>query len=318
MDAIFTSQPASPNRGGLGVPAQEIPAQQIPIQPVAPSPTQQPPSNKKSFRKVFNISSWIILFALLPVTVLIFLSQNTVPGDLFYPVKRSLENVVLAAASVSPATRAAFRTDLTEIRFKEAQSLVASESNTSGLSTFIQDIQSTQLEVANLKDDTQRTKAEEKLISKLEEYQTGLSTLEAKTEQNIIAYQIQQVPTLTPTSPDLPSATPTLTPSPIPSKIPTVTPTSLPLPSSQPQSSPTLTSIPTVVQATPTVPTQVENTQITEQRKIVESIKDTKTSLEKIQKDLEEKRERRHENKKKERTDKRNEDEKKDSSNREK
>jgi hypothetical protein len=43
-------------------------------------------------------------------------------------------------------------------------------------------------------------KAEEKLINKLEEYQASLSTLETKTQQNIIAYQFQEtvLPTSTP------------------------------------------------------------------------------------------------------------------------
>jgi hypothetical protein len=143
-------------------PAQEIPNQQAPIQQPIVTPTlnpvQEPPQQQKRFRKFFNLSSWIVLFALLPVTVLIFLSQNTVPGDLFYPVKRSLENVILAAASVSPATRTAFRTDLTEARFKEAQGLIASKSNTSGLTTLILEVQSINLEVASLKNDTEKKK----------------------------------------------------------------------------------------------------------------------------------------------------------------
>ena len=283
--------------------AQEIPSQQVPIQTIAtPSlnPVQQPPQKQKSFRKFFNISSWVVLFALLPITVLIFLSQDSIPGDLFYPVKRSLENVILAAASVNPATRAAFRTDLTEARFKEAQSLVISKANASGLTTFIDEVQSARLEVVSLKSDTEREKAEEKLAVKIQEYQNGLSTLEAKTEQNIIAYQFQETPsptTVPPTSaPNLPSVTPTFTPtptliptsnaSPFPSSKPQSFPTSTPIPSSIP----TLTLAPTVVQAPATVPPQQENVQVSEQKKIAQTIKETKEQLDKIKKDLEEKR----------------------------
>lgn len=282
-------------------PAQGIPAQQIPIQPpIAPSPTQQPPQKNANFRKVFNMSSWIIFFALLPVTVLIFLSQDSIPGDLFYPVKRSMENVILAAASVNPATRAAFRTDLTETRFKEAQGLIVSKSSASGLSTFIDDVQSTKQEVTNLKNDTQRIKAEEKFINKLEEYQIGLSTLEAKTEQTIIAYQFQEA--LTPV-PNLPSATPAFTPTPTPTPV-------LSSFKSQPTSRltpvPTLTLAPTIE---PTVFPQPENVQVTQQKKIAQSLKEAKEQLDKIKKDLEKKRK---EERKVEKHEERNESEKKD------
>lgn len=201
--------------------------------PIPPQETQQPTqetvqapvSNKQSFknpnvnktsiRKFFNLFSWVFLFFFLPITVLIFLSQDSLPGDVFYPVKRGMENVILAAASVHPATRASFRTDLTEARFKEAQNLVVSKSNATALSTFIDEVESAQNDVAKLTNDEERSKAEEKLITKINEYQNGLSTLQAKTEQNIIAYnpktptsnqesqaiQNEQSPTPQPTSP---------------------------------------------------------------------------------------------------------------------
>lgn len=261
--------------------APQTPTQQVPVQQVSPqqetlnaSPDQQQsPQRKGSLKKFLNISTWIILFAFLPFTVLVLLSQDSVPGDLFYPVKRGLENVVLAAASVNPATRVAFRTNLTETRFKEAQSLVLSKSNTSGLSSFIDEVQGTQLEVTNLSSDTERKTAEEKLISKIEEYQNGLSILQAKTEQNI---------PLTPTSIP-PSPTPTAISSPTPRIISNQ---SFPQPSSTPI--PTITIAPTVASNTQAAPS--ESTQVLEQKKIAETIRETKGQLDKITKDLEENR----------------------------
>lgn len=237
----------------------------------------------------------------------------------FYPVKRSLENVVLVAASVSPATRAAFRTDLTETRFKEAQGLIVSKSSASGLSTFIDEVQGTQLEVASLKNDTERGKAEEKLINKLEEYQAGLSILEAKTEQAIITYQFQEVPTVTPTSAPIPP-TPIVTPNPTPQVINAEPP---PKPSSTPI--PTLAIAPTTtinLQTAPQEAVQIsESVQVLEQKKIAKSLKEAKEQLDKIKKDLEEERreekEKREERNESERKGK-HEKEKKDSSDREK
>lgn len=274
-------------------PVQEIPNQQVSPQPEAlniSSDQQQPPQGKGSLKKFLNISTWIILFAFLPITVLIFLSQDSVPGDLFYPVKRGLENVVLAAASVNPATRVAFRTNLTETRFKEAQSLVLSKSNASGLSTFVDEVQGAQLEVTNLASDTERKTAEEKLIGKIEEYQSGLSTLQAKTEQNI-----PPAPTPIP-----PSPTPTTAPSPTPrivSNQSQSSPTSIPTPA------PTVNVVPTIAANTPA--SLQESTQVLEQKKIVETIKETKEQLNKIKKDLEEKR-----NENRQRSEKRSENEK--------
>lgn len=295
MDAVFTPMPASPNRGEQGGPVQQ------PV--IVPNSTAQAFQKKRDLRKFFNLSSWIFLFTFLPITVLIFLSQDSLPGDNFYPIKRGLENVILAAASVNPATRAAFRTDLTEARFKEAQSLVIAKANAGGLVSFADDVQAVQLEVTSLANDTERAKAEEKLLVKIDQYQNSLSNLQAKTEQNLIAYSHQGAPTsIPPTSAqNLPSGIPTLTPS--PTLIPTTTlmPTPAPVKSFDPEfmteeqasspspeaSAPTLTPIPT---AAPSIPIQQENTQVEQQEEIAQTIKETKTSLERIKKDIEEKR----------------------------
>lgn len=275
--------------------------------------------DKGKFKMFLNLTSWVVFFALLPITVLIFLSQDSIPGDFFYPVKRSMENVILAAASVNPATRAAFTTDLTATRFKEAQSLVISKANASGLSTFVDEVQAAQVEVSHLQNPTEKANAEEKLAIKIDQYQNSLDTLQVKTQQTIIAYQSQEI--LTPTtipptsSPNLPSVTPTFTPA--PTLIPTSTPipTLNPLPSSKPQPTPTSTPVPTLILAptvVPTTPPQSENTQITEQKKIAAAIKETRGKLDKIKKDLEEKREERIDREDREENEKRHENQKRD------
>lgn len=294
-------------------PAQEIPGQQVfpqqvPIQPsesLVQNSIQKPPQQKVNLKKILNLGTWVMLFALLPITVLIFLSQDSVPGDLFYPVKRGMENVILAVASVNPATRAAFRTDLTETRFKEAQSLVISKANASGLASFTQDVQAVQFEVASLTDNTERAKAEEKLLVKIDQYQNSLVNLEVKTEQNLIAYSTQETPTPTSIPPtsvqNLPSATPTFTPAPTLIPATTSAPTSTLVKSFDPELRtegqansaspeafvPTLTPIPTVV---PAISIQQENIQAAQQEKIAQTLKDTKEKLNKIKKELEEKR----------------------------
>ncbi|MBI2033462.1 MAG: hypothetical protein HYT10_03320 [Candidatus Levybacteria bacterium] len=279
--------------------------QQPPIQsaePIASDSGQNPAQKKGSLRKIFNISSWMILFTFLPITVLIFLSQDSIPGDSFYPIKRGMEGIVLAAASVNPATKAAFQTDLTEKRFKEAQTLVLSKSNTQGLSTFAKDVEAAEVQISLLSNNSEREKAEEKLISKLEEYQNNLTALEVKTQQNLIVYQPQNLPSPTPTifapSPTEPLSQqlpqPSSTPTPTPAPLPSVSQTPLiltPTPSQVP--SPTLTVSPTESITVPTAqPTQVPQDSVSEeQEKVVEEIKKTKEKIDKIKRGLEEKRE---------------------------
>lgn len=106
------------------------------------------------------------------------------PGDLFYPVKRGLEGIVLAAASASPATRVAFRTDLTERRFKEAERLILAKADATALDSFILEVQSTQEEVDALSSTLQKSQATEKLIAKIDDYQVKLTQIQAQTQSS--------------------------------------------------------------------------------------------------------------------------------------
>lgn len=133
-------------------------------------------------RNFLNLASWTLLFLFAPFTILVILSQNTFPGDFFYPVKRGLEETILAAASFSPATRVAFRTDLTERRFEEAQKLLLAKSDTSALNSFISEVKSTQEEVDALSNVLQKSQATEKLIAKINDYEVKLTQIQAQSQ----------------------------------------------------------------------------------------------------------------------------------------
>lgn len=251
MDAIL----ASPQSG---------PAQQIPPQPVSVSQSQEPGA-KPNLRKFFNISSWIVFFALLPVTVLIFLSQNTVPGDLFYPVKRSMESVILAAASVSPATRAAFRTDLTTRRFDEAEKLLLGASGTTGLKDFVTEIQAAQNEVSAISDPVKKEKLQQKIQTSVTEYEKRLDTVKVKLIAQEETNQLAFVPTNTP----IPVATSEPGEQPIPTNTPSPLSTSTPKPP-VPSNPPTTTII---------TPTKAQPTNIPIQTSALTQIPNTPTSI---------------------------------------
>lgn len=268
-----------------------------PIETPVPAPEQ--PLGKTTVRKFLNASTWVVLFAFLPVTVLIFLSQNTVPGDLFYPVKRGLEGVVLAAASVNPATQVAFRTDLTERRFDEAAKLLVRKSDAALLSDFIQEVQTAGEAVNNLSDEKDKEELTEKLIAKIDEYQTKLVQVEAQvaSTQQQIAFKI---PTATPTAPVIPTVsetnpasgvsptssplvptsgpgTPTIAPTGMPSptqsktQISSVTLTPTPSPASRP---PTATKVPPAPTITPVPPSGDVGREIDDTQKKLKEIKE--------------------------------------------
>lgn len=267
--------------------------QSAPTQFISQVPEYPLKKSSGIIRKIFNTSSWLVLFAFLPITVLILLSQNTIPGDLFYPVKRGLEGAVLATASVNPATRVAFRTDLTERRFDEAEKLLA-RADTAGLNGFIEEIQTTQQEVSTLLNISSKQELTDKLVKQIDAYQNKLDKAQAQNEGSLPVPSFVPVDTLAPTSiPQEPTATPFI------AKIFSPTPqfqepTSSPIPSriGQTESSPTpfieLTSTatpakdptPTQIPIVPTIviPNLPDN--------ITVAIDDTKKQLEEIKKKL--------------------------------
>ncbi len=247
-------------------------------------------------KQYLDLTSWILLFFFAPFTVLILLSQNSIPGDFFYPVKRGLENIILAAASVSPTTKVAFRTGLTQTRFTEAQQLFVSKADTTAFTDFVTEVSSTQKELSTVSNSQDKIQGADKAIAKIEEYQTQLTQLQTQVQvaqalpqdqfQNPVApVVLSQNPVAQPTNP--PTSTNPLT-SAQPSQ--TTQPTSTSRPNQPVQGSqPLITPLPTAVPANAPTPQRLapavtnviaNNPQKAEQVK--EKLKDTKENLEKI------------------------------------
>lgn len=183
----------------------------------------------------------------------------------------------MAAASASPATRVAFRTDLTERRFKEAERLLLAKADTSALDSFILEVQSTQEEVDALSGTLQKSQATEKLIAKIDEYQTKLTVIATQTQQKSLTPQT--VPATIPFSAQR-SAAPTIPPQ------------------SQPQEQPTVFNQQTNGQSGQTQTAGSSGqTPSSRPQTVSQSIENTKTELERIKKDLEEKKREREERK---------------------
>ena len=215
---------------------ETIQAPQTPenAQQIDQPPIGKPSKERGAIRKIFNASSWFVFVALLPFTILILLSQNSIPGDLFYPIKRGMENVVLAAAFVSPATRAAFRTDLTTERFDEAEKLLLARSDIKGLKEFVREIQAAQTEVSAISDTVRKKELQEKIQTSVIEYQKRLNVVKVQLVVREQSTQLAFASTVTPTQAaesGRQNSEPTSS---------QIEPTTLPVPTNTPVSAPTL------------------------------------------------------------------------------
>lgn len=234
-------------------------------------------------KKYIDLTSWILLFAMAPFTILVLLSQNTGPGDLFYPVKRGMENVILAGASVNPAAKVAFRTGLTEQRYKEAEKLLLVQADTQGLDNLAQELASAEEELLKVSSPEERKVASENLIAKIEQYDKGLAQVELR---------IEQAPTTQPAfeQPSGPQFTPTIVPQPtqdpqIQQPLPTQPSTQTPQPTSQPVQTPTVV-VPTPVGQTP-VPVITTPIKPEEKEKVKEKVGDSRKDFEERKKRVE-------------------------------
>lgn len=251
-------------------------------------------------RRYLDLTSWILLFFFAPFTVLIFLSQNTIPGDFFYPVKRGLENMVLVAASVSPTTKVAFRTDLTQKRFSEAQQLLVLKADTTAYNGFIDEVFSAKEDLSKLSSSQDRIESSEKLIAKIEEYETQLTQIQNQVQ---IAQALpsgeagsssagQNQPVQPPAAQTIPPTTAptttTVTPQPIQTSAPSQpvqTPQIVAVTPAPPAQTTVPTTVPTSPPLAPSVTNVIANNPV-KAEEVKEKIKDTKEHLEKIKEDL--------------------------------
>ena len=205
-----------------------------------------------------NKALWITFFIITPLTFIGLLAQNSIPGDLLYFVKRGFEGVGLTAFSFIPEVKADYTTELANNRFNEAEKMIVTKSDIQGLQALIKQVEKSKTVINNVSNQEQKAKLQQKLISSIDSYQNRLD--QVRTEIVVKSGQ-----TLSPTPqalqfsdrPIYQKKLSTLTPKPsmaIPSKTPT----------------------PALAPNTPQSPTTIVN-----------SISETKDSLDEIKKSIE-------------------------------
>ena len=197
--------------------------------------------------RLLSIISLILALVLFPPAVLAVISNNAIPGDSTYPIKRSLEDIIFAIASINPVSKAWFAAARTDRRFKEFTVLIAQGKGvTDTLNELVEQTQVTASQITQISDEGQKEKLVEQLVGSIEKYDKGLQQAQQTIASESLASNNQPQQVSTPV--DLaPTAKPIVSSQPTPTPIVTVThPTSLPTnaPKSSPTAKPVATSKP--------------------------------------------------------------------------
>lgn len=177
----------------------------------------------------------VVIVGFLIPTGLVLASQNAVPGDSTYSIKRSLEKVILSLASLHPSTKAYFHADLMNRRYKEAVALIEKGANASeSLQELVAQTSSAAQIAHTLSNKKQKAQYIDQLSKSIDQYEIKLSQIEERVAPLPLPTPTPQEPTTQPTL--VASSAPTIEPS----EVPSVTFIASPKPSPEIQPSPTV------------------------------------------------------------------------------
>ncbi len=138
--------------------------------------------------KIISITVLVLMIVLFPPAALAFVSQNAIPGDNTYPVKRKLEDIILAIASVNPHTKAMFEVNLSDTRFSESRVLLTEGKDASPtLNELVTTANVAASQINQLSDPSQKQQLAAQLSESINKYEQELE--QVKTQ---MAYQTPQ------------------------------------------------------------------------------------------------------------------------------
>ncbi len=158
--------------------------------------------------RIFSILILILFIVLLPPAALAYASQDAIPGDQLYPVKRKLEDIILSLAAVSPTTRTWFALAYSKRRFSETTSLITKKENTAASQTLkelVDQTSSVASQIQAVNDASQKTQLKEQLKTSIVQYQQGLNAAKTTLDQT---QPLNPTPTPDPSGQIIPSPTP--------------------------------------------------------------------------------------------------------------
>lgn len=238
--------------------------------------------------KILSILSIILAIVLFPPAALALVSNNAVPGDFTYPIKRGLEAGIVKIASITPITRAWFSVERSNRRFRETTVLIVKGGNFSKtLDELVDQTVVAVKEINNVENPAQKKELVTKLSESIKKYDEGLAKAEQQLESNQASREAAAVPAPEPTT-----AAQAIQPAPTTAA---TQPTTVPQPvrSSQPASTPQVivpTSIPALPIAT-IIPIPIPTpTQLTSTNPSGRRLEEARRRLEEIRRRLEEER----------------------------
>ncbi len=235
--------------------------------------------------RLLSIITLVLTIVLFPPAALALISNNAVEGDVTYPIKRKLEDVIYAVASLNPTSQAWFSAARSDRRFKEINALVGQGKQAGNtLNELVEQTSVAAVQIAQIEDPVQKQQLITSYTQTIEKYNLGLTQLAQTNPAPQIALQPSQQPQSAPqfTTP------PTTSTSSVPSPTPSITPKATSIPakvSATPYPSVRPTQIPTVVPTPISSPTIIPS-QPTTGESNKQEIEDAIAKLEKIKEKL--------------------------------
>lgn len=140
--------------------------------------------------KLFSTLLLVLTLVLLPPAALAVVSNNALPGQPTYPIKRALEKGILAVASINPTTKAWFSINVSGRRLNEATALIASGQNaTDSLDELVSQTNLAAQQIQQVDNINQKQQLAADLSSSIQKYKQKLQTADVKiqTTQTAIA-----------------------------------------------------------------------------------------------------------------------------------
>jgi len=134
--------------------------------------------------KLLSVLILVLAIALFPPAVLAYVSQNAIPGDTTYPIKRKLEDGILLIASVNPSTKAWFSVEVSNRRFKESAALLSSGKDAD--QTLVELVSQTavaQQDISHVSNDNQKQQLTADLNTNVSKYIVALSQTQTASTQ---------------------------------------------------------------------------------------------------------------------------------------
>lgn len=246
--------------------------------------------------RLLSIIALILSIVLFPPSVLALISNNAVPGDSTYPIKRFLEDGIYAVVSVNSVSKAWFSAARSDRRFKEFSTLIAQGKSASGsLSELVVQTEIAAEELKKVEDPVKKQELIAQLSESINKYDQKLDEV-SFTPPISTSQPVAAAPTPTVVAPEPIAATSPKTPTPIAATTPKSQVT--PKPISTPKPAVIATPIP-ILTPTPK-PAEVEKPTPPSQGSVSsEDVEDAKKKFEDIKKKLEEENKKSHEEKSK-------------------